>query len=111
MLRVLGERARPSLENWFGRITLVIWKREARRLKRWTRKVREDCGDFGYHWEEGYYHFQETKTKAGETQWLKAPANRIEEPEIWVQSLEPGWWKERADFCKLSTAPHSVNRK
>ena len=52
MLRVLGERARPSLENWFGWITLVIWRREARRLKRWTRKVREDCGDFGYlpHW-------------------------------------------------------------
>lgn len=59
MLRVLGERARPSLENWFGRITLVIWRREARRLKRWTRKVREDYGDFGYllHWVGGILSF------------------------------------------------------
>lgn len=28
MLRVLGERARPSLENWFGWVTLVHVEKE-----------------------------------------------------------------------------------
>lgn len=58
----------------------------------------------GCHWEEDIIILKRPKRRLERLGGWRHLLSRVGQPEIWVQSLEPGWWKERSNFCKLSTA-------
>lgn len=70
-----GERARPSLENWFAWITLVHLEKGGQEDEEMDKESKERLEDTGYHREEGIIILKRPKRRL-ESQWLKAPAGK-----------------------------------